>query len=326
MTVTVRPASRSECVIPRELRPMLARGADGPLDDPAYAYEMKWDGMRVLAGVRGPRWSLITRNALEAAPRFPELAVLLGAVGNDAILDGEIITLRDGKPCFWTLQQRIQAHSPRTIEALAEQYPAALVLFDILRVGESWVVEESWTERRSRLEAAIVPTPEVMLSPVWDEGRHLWDTACRMDLEGVMAKLRSGRYTPGARSLAWRKIKIEASVDVVVGGWTEGAGERRGLPGALLVGRPGPGGLEYLGHVGSGFDAAELAEALTLLRPLDTATCPFRPEPRTNAPAHWVRPQHICEVTHQGWSAEGHLRAPIFHRWRPDKLPETLGT
>ena len=34
---------------PRQLRPMLATLARAPFDDPAWVYELKWDGFRVIA-------------------------------------------------------------------------------------------------------------------------------------------------------------------------------------------------------------------------------------------------------------------------------------
>lgn len=324
--VAIRPGS-AERLVPSTLRPMLARLAEGPLDDPSFAYEIKWDGMRVLAGTAGERMSLVTRNGIEAAPRFPELEELHSYLSTDrTILDGEIVVLKDGRPDFWLLQQRIQASRPERIRRLRDTMPAALILFDVLRIGDEWLLDKPWSERRARLDSLVAPGDSVQLSPVWADGEALWDTVVRLDLEGVMAKLRTSRYVPGARSPMWRKIKVSATVDVVVGGWTEGAGERGGGLGALIVGCPGEGGLRYLGHVGTGFDNAALADALARLRPLATVRCPFSSAPATNAPAHWVRPELMCEVRHQGWSGERRLRAPVFVRWRPDKLPEECGT
>lgn len=306
--------------VPTSLRPMLARSAKGPLDDPAYAYEIKWDGMRVLAGVSDSLVSLVTRNGIEAAPRFPELAALRESVAaGRAILDGEVVALRGGRPDFWLLQQRIQATRPERIQALVREAPAAYILFDVLRIEDEWLMDLPWAERRRRLEQLVSERELVQLSPVWPGGAALWATADRLGLEGIMAKRRAGRYHPGVRSPDWLKIKFHNTLDAVVCGWTEGMGERRGLLGALVLGRFEGERLVCIGHVGSGFSALELRKFPELLQPLEMPCMPFPTAPITNGPARWLRPEQVCEVRHQGWSADGRLRAPVFVRWRPDK-------
>jgi len=319
-------ASTERCsppLLPPKLLPMLARAADGPLDNPAYAYEIKWDGMRILAGVDGGRVSLRTRNGLEALPRFPELEGLGRRVaGGRTILDGELVTMRGARPDFWQLQQRIQASRVEHIHELANAMPAALIVFDVLRADDRWLLNEPWQERRRLLEQLVAEDETVQLSPVWSEGKALWSTVGKLDLEGVMAKLRSGRYTPGIRSAAWLKIKVQDTLDAVVCGWTEGTGERHSSLGALVLGRFEDSALRYIGRVGSGFGFAGLQETLDLLRPLESPVCPFSVRPVTNARVHWVRPVRVCEVRHQGWSADRRLRAPVFVKWRLDKPAE----
>jgi bifunctional non-homologous end joining protein LigD len=327
MSAAALPHRGRAGVLPATLRPMLASAADGPLDSSAHAYEIKWDGMRVLAGVEGGRISLRSRNGIEAAPRFPELADLGERVaGGCAVLDGELVTLRDSRPNFWTLQQRIQASRPERIRELADTTPAAFIVFDLLRAGDEWLLTEPWTARRHRLEQLLEPGDTVQLSPVWTDGRALWSTAVDLGLEGIMAKHRAGRYHPGARTRDWLKIKVHDTVDAVVCGWTEGAGERRGSLGALVLGQFEAGRLVYIGHVGSGFNLPGLHEALELLRPLETTSSPFNPPPVVNGRAHWLRPELVCEVRRQGVSAEGRLRSPVFVRWRPDKPAGECGT
>lgn len=303
--------------LPASLRPMLATAADGPLDSPGYAYELKWDGMRVLAGLSGDELCLRTRTGIEAFTRFPELEALRRAVRpSRAILDGEIVRLVEGRPSFFALQRRIQASRTDDIARLAESEPVALLLFDLLHVDDCSILDQPWEARRRELEEVVAPSGPIQLSPVWDDGRSLWSVVLEQNLEGAMAKLRSGRYRPGQRTREWLKIKVTDTVDVFVGGWTEGTGARTGTVGALLLGEMIPEGLNYVGHVGTGFDSAGLDEALRLLAPLEVPRSPFLSVPAANAPVHWVRPEYSCEVRHQGRSPEGRLRVPVFVRWR----------
>ena len=47
---------------PHQLRPMLATLGRAPFDDPAWVYEPKWDGFRVIAMMRGGSVQLLSRN------------------------------------------------------------------------------------------------------------------------------------------------------------------------------------------------------------------------------------------------------------------------
>ena len=60
-------------------------------------------------------------------------------------------------------------------------------------------------------------------------------------------------YVQGKRSDAWIKVKNVRTQEVVIGGWTEGAGSRQGSMGALLLGIPSSDGLRFVGKVGTGF-------------------------------------------------------------------------
>ena len=307
-------------ILPLTVAPMLAQPAEGALDSPDFAYEVKWDGMRVIAGVDGDRLSLVTRNRIEAFPRFPELAALREALGcRSAALDGEIVRMVNGRPDFHALQSRIQLAEPREIRHLSTAEPAALILFDLLCCDGEWLLNEPWETRRSRLEALVRQGETVQLSPVATDGRALWQTVTALGMEGVMAKRRSSRYAPGKRSPDWLKLKRTHTVDAVVGGWTEGSGSRADAFGALIVGCYEDGKLRCVGHVGTGFEAANYPEVIRLLAGIEVPNCPFGEVPEVNSPAHWVRPIAVCEVKHYGWTFDGVLRHPVFVRWRPDK-------
>ena len=308
-------------ILPLAVRPMLAQAADGPLASSDYAYEVKWDGMRVLLGLDGDRVSIRTRNDIEAFPRFPELACLRELITpSRAILDGEIVRMVDGAPSFGALQSRIHLSNPLEIERGAVEAPILLIVFDLLRIGDEWLMGRRWQERRERLESVVRQGAAVQISPVFDDGMELWKIIDNLRLEGVMAKLRSAPYTPGKRSPSWLKIKRLHTCDVVVGGWTEGTGHRAGM-GALVLGVYIGDRLYPIGKVGTGFDDLMLGEMLRSLPKLETKECPFEPRPVTDAVTHWARPELVCEIRCLGLGSDGNIRFPVFVRWRPDKLP-----
>src|SRR5262249_28766366 len=98
-------------------------------------------------------------------------------------------------------------------------------------------------------------------------------------LEGIVAKRLDSIYTPGRRSSAWVKVKNVQEIDVVVGGWLEGEGNRGGRLGSLVIGVHKDGELRYAGRVGSGFDERELTRVASLLEPLARADSPFSADP-----------------------------------------------
>jgi bifunctional non-homologous end joining protein LigD len=138
-----------------------------------------------------------------------------------------------------------------------------------------------------------------------------------------VAKRLDSLYEPGARSGNWLKVKNHLSQDVVVAGWKPGKGNRTGQIGSLLVGVYSPGGLQYCGHVGTGFSDATLRMLGDKLAPLRRPDSPFDgPVPAEHARlAVWVEPRLVIEVAFDRWTRAGRMRAPAYRGLRDDKEP-----
>lgn len=317
---------------PRDLRPMLATPGTLPGDDEAWAYEFKWDGIRALSYVDGGRIHVASRNGNDITASFPELrAVGEGLGSHQLVLDGEIVALDEaGRPRFQLLQPRIHASGSGKHKRLAAEHPVVYMIFDVLYLDGTLLLDLPYVERRRRLEGLPLDGKAVqncVLSPQFaGPGSDVLAASRTQGLEGIVAKRLDSPYLPGKRSPSWRKIKNILSQEVVVGGWTRGQGNRQGKLGSLLLGIPSDGALRYVGQVGTGFSEDTLNDLMGRLAPLQSDRSPFVNDvpPRYEKTATWVRPTLVGEVSFTEWTQEGRLRQPSWRGLRIDKAPEEV--
>jgi bifunctional non-homologous end joining protein LigD len=311
--------------MPQHVKPMLALASELPKKDTGWAYEFKWDGVRALVYVDGGRVRAFTRNDKSLLSTFPELRDIGLHLGSrSAILDGEIVALdKDNRPNFSTLSTRLHVTSKPAIEKLRHSTPASFFAFDLLYLDDRSIMDHTYDERRAALESLKLQGETFATPPsiTNTSGSKVLDISRERGFEGVVIKRRDSRYSPGSRSGNWIKVKNFFTQEVVIGGWTEGKGEREGSLGALLLGVPSDEGLEYVGKVGTGFTAATRKELLARLKPLARKSTPFSaPLGRSEtALAHFVRPSIVGEVQFAEWTNDGNLRQPSWRGLRTDK-------
>lgn len=310
--------------LPEIVRPMLATLGSLPGDDSEWAYEMKWDGVRLVLYVAGGRVRALTRSDRDVTSSYPELSALAASLGTrQLVIDGEVVaTDASGRISFGALQNRM--HVTRPGKSLLANSPVTFLAFDLLHLDGEPLLELPYSTRRERLTALGLRGAHWSTPPHFDGGgADAVATSRAQGLEGVVAKRLNSKYLPGKRSRDWVKVKNVRTQEVVVGGWRPGAGRREGRIGSLLVGIPGPGGLEYVGHVGTGFTDAVLDDLTARLRRAERKTSPFAtPLPRPHAKdARWVTPQLVGEVAFGEWTGEGLLRHPAWRGLRTDKAP-----
>lgn len=318
------PRQRGRTTLPR---PMMAAASDALPEESGWAYEMKWDGVRAIIEVDGEDVRLMSRSGRDQTAQYPELAVLPDLVAaHHAILDGEIVALDDdGRPSFSLLQPRMQASREPEIARAAKRRPVHLMLFDVLQIEDTSMLEEPYTDRRDALEALVVEEGIVHVPPATDDGAGALATSEQLGLEGVVAKRRDSRYAPGRRSPSWRKLKHVATQEVVIVGWRPGGGSREGRVGSLLLAVPDGEALTYVGRVGSGITERETAAWLKRFEPLERDEPPLADVPPLDArDAVWLDPVQVGEVAYGEWSPAGRLRHPRWRGWRPDKAPEDV--
>jgi bifunctional non-homologous end joining protein LigD len=288
---------------------------------------MKWDGVRALAYCEDGGVRLVSRTGQDVTATYPELRALGTAMaGRQALLDGEIVALGPtGWPDFQALAQRMHVSSADAARRLAIRVPVTYLAFDLLQLDGRPLLGEPYHHRRTLLEGLALHGAHWQTPPSFtgEPGVNVQAVSRRHGLEGVVAKRLESRYEPGRRTGNWRKIKNLYRQEAVVGGWRPGMGRRAGLIGSLLIGVHGPGGLEYTGHVGTGFTDQTLTMLTERLAPLQRATSPFATAvPREHSrDAVWVQPLLVVEVTFTGWTREGRMRAASYRGLRNDKPP-----
>lgn len=311
------------------LTPMLCALEGAALSDPDRLYELKLDGVRVLAEKHGAQVALRYRNGRAATASYAEIARAVSLLPVDeALLDGEIVTFDpDGRPSFEQLAPRIHAQKPLDIEQARARVPIVYLAFDLLSMAGHDLTGLPLLERKRILASLVRGRGLVrLLDHIEDDGSALYELCRRERLEGVIAKRKQSAYRAGPRrSSDWVKIKVERDDDFVVMGYVTGRGARRSL-GALCVGAYERGELTYRGRVGSGLSDATIRVLLEALPGLERADYPGHGElpvdPGTEK-ARWVRPELVVQVRHHGFTEEGRLRAPVFLGLRPDVDPRS---
>jgi bifunctional non-homologous end joining protein LigD len=233
--------------LPAFIPPMNATLVAAPFDDPNWLFEFKWDGYRVEAVVDAGGVTIWTRGGQDAARYFGSfLGPPTWIAARQAIVDGEVIALDDaGEPDFARLQAGIKGRAGPGVGSS----PFLYEVFDLLHLDGRSLLAEPLQDRRRLLADVLRHDPRVRLSEqVERDGVAFFEAAKARGLEGIMPKDRRSPYQPGMRTLTWLKIKIRPEQELVVGGWTTGAGAATDL-GALLVGVYEDGKLRYVGRV-----------------------------------------------------------------------------
>ena len=302
----------------RSYRPMLATAADAIPHGELWSYEVKFDGYRALAHVRGGDCTLVSRNDNDLTGRFPEVAKAIAKAvkSPNAVVDGEVTRIdASGRASFSELQRGTGA--------------LVFYAFDLLELDGEPQTELPLHERKDGLRELLDARVEnVVYSESFEDGDALFEVARDRGLEGVVAKRVDSIYKEGRRTRDWLKVKTEHNEEFIVAGYTRGGGRRAGTFGSLVLAVNEGGELRYVGNVGTGFDDAEIRKLLALLEPLRRDTTPFAVEPKLprvrKGDVHWVEPRVLVQVRFGEWTHDGHLRHPAYLGIRDDKSADEV--
>ncbi|MGO4677986.1 non-homologous end-joining DNA ligase [Bosea sp. 2YAB26] len=297
--------------MPERVGPCLARLTSKPPPGDDWSYEVKWDGYRLAIHIDNRTVRILTRGGHDWTNRFPTIAADALDLGLDsAILDGEAVVLdKRGASDFSALQQALGGRGGKRSAA-----GALLYAFDVLYLNGHELRPLACEERRAMLAGIIKPHTSILFSEDVDaEGDAFLTLACKMGLEGIIAKRRDAPYRSG-RGGEWLKIKCTQSETFLVIGYEFSASALGGLGRLLLAARKG-GALVYVGGVGTGFG---YKGAVAIRKLLDTMIIPKPALPLRRPGVRWVTPAVTVEVNFRAWTDDGKLRHASYKGMRDE--------
>ena len=322
---------------PHFIPPMKPRLLEAPPTSGDWMYELKFDGIRLIAVKNAERVSLISRNKNELAARFPEIVEAVQSLPiADCVIDGEVVALDEkGASSFQLLQAR---------EMEGRQSPIYYYVFDLLQAAGRSFTTLPLEQRKAFLAALCEDAADSIRfsGELGGDPDALLREVKRLGLEGVIGKRRGSVYEPDRRSGTWIKLKCVAEQEFVIGGFTPPQGTREYF-GALLVGYYEKKRLLFAGKVGTGFTTELLASLHKRFLSRKRDVCPFadlpsklatgRVRPTGGQDGQWVQgitpammrqcawmdPVFVCQVKFAEWTRDGKLRQPVFLGLREDK-------
>lgn len=311
--VAKHSAPTKNAKLPDFQQPQLATLVDSVPAGNQWLHEVKYDGYRALiaTGAKGPR--IYTRSGLDWTDKFPGIAEAAKTLPAPALIDGEIIAYKNGKPDFSTLQEAISAGGQGL----------TFFAFDLLADRED-TTKLPQLARKERLRALLEGADERILfsEHIVGAGEKLFETMCREGFEGIVSKRADAPYR-GTRTKSWLKVKCIRRQEFVIIGWTPSDAKGRGFR-SLLLAINGAEGLVYAGKVGTGFNQATLQDLRERFDKIAVDKAPVKvPRPEARG-ARWIEPKLVAEVAFSEFTAENVVRHGSFIALREDKKPDEI--
>ncbi|MBK7429338.1 MAG: DNA ligase D [Saprospiraceae bacterium] len=191
-------------------------------------------------------------------------------------------------------------------------------VFDILYFNGFDLRPLELIQRKKILKALLPKLDNIFYSEhITQHGLKALEKAKQSGAEGIIAKRANSKYYSAKRSKDWLKIKLLQHQEMVIGGYTEPGGSRKGL-GALLCGYYEGETLRYSGKVGTGFTESILKELTQKLEKLERKTSPFTDPPHEKS-VHWVNPILVAQIKYSELTETNSMRHPVYLGLRPDK-------
>jgi DNA ligase-1 len=301
----------------------------GPVAD--WQAEWKWDGIRGQIVKRNGELFIWSRGEELVTDQFPELHFLKDELEDGTVLDGEILSVKDGNvQAFSILQQRLNR---KTInKAQLNDAPVGFYIYDLLELGTADIRNKPMVERRVLLEQIVskLQTKDVaILSLViafdsWETLTEIRQHSRDMNSEGIMLKRLDSTYHSGRKRGDWWKWKINPyTVDTVLIYAQKGSGRRANFYTDYTFAVRDGEKLITVAKAYSGLTDKEIKEVDAFVK---------RNAVEKFGPVRTVKPELVFEIAFEGIAeSKRHkaglaLRFPRILRWRKDKKAEEINT
>lgn len=215
-----------------------------------WGYQLKWDGVRIIAHMNDDSVTLYSRNGLIKNTTYPELARNLAMLPGRMVLDGEAIVFDPIKqrPSFPMVLQRERLRQPNRIEGAAQTLHITYVLFDLIEQDGEDLRGLTFQERHERLKQAF-PTKNdwLFVTDLFTDGPSLWQWVESNSWEGMVSKRLSAPYREGKHHRDWLKKKTKQQFEASIVGLTFKEGR---LLSSLIIMMNG----QYAGRVSGGLN------------------------------------------------------------------------
>ncbi len=290
----------------KNISPMLLYEVKEPFDDKDYIYELKLDGIRCIAYI-GSNVILQNKRFKDVTEIYPELSEMNKCVKKNAVLDGELVALTDGKPDFYALQKRSLMSDKFRIQLAAKKNPVQFAAYDILYYDGKDLTDKPLMERKEILQEKVKEGNGLSISRYIEEkGIAFFELAKAQDLEGIVAKKKDGLYHIGKRTHDWVKIKVMQDEDLLVLGFQP---DEDGMPKDLILGYyDEKGELICRGKVYLGVSKEERAFVLKFAKKNTVKRSWF--EKYKNA--IWLKPELVGTAHFMHETESGGMRQPVW--------------
>ena len=285
--------------MPGFIKPQLATLKSKPPKGDRWLHEIKYDGYRIQVHLNRGRKKVFTRNGLDWTKRFTKVAGALAMPG-EAIIDGEVVVVHEGRTNFSELQAELAA---------GRQGRLVYYAFDLLwRDGDLRKLPQ--IERKQRLLDLLgendIEMPVLYSEHLTGDGQEMFEHAAKLNWEGIVSKRADAPYR-SERTEAWLKIKAVTKGTFPVIGFIK---DPTGVA-ALYLGKQEGKDLVYMGKVGTGWSRAVSSQ---IRKQLDTVVSPKSKltKPIKKPKATWVEPKFFADVEYRDITSEGLLRASSF--------------
>lgn len=303
----------------QKVKPLLASMSKKVPPKEDYFYEVKWDGIRVVATIWFDEVKLLSRSGRDITDRFPRIVQQLkDEMSHSAVLDGEIVALDDnGAPNFANVISRMHTTGKNAIDRASKKIKTSFYAFDCMVIDGINICNLPIEKRRDWLRTLFDDREHLRYSNAFEDGENLFAATQSMGLEGIMAKKRGTRYVEGRRSEHWLKIKVRHDDEAVLIGYTKGKGDRSGSFGSLHLAKKTNDEYRYMGKVGTGFDGEKMKEIFSKLKTLSVVKKPIADKIDEESQTIWVEEAYMIKLQYASLTDNGTYREPVFKAMIP---------